>query len=376
MNHAHYMHIALKLAQQGAGLVSPNPLVGALIVKNDQIIGSGYHHYFGGPHAEVNAINSAGQSVEGATLYTNLEPCCHTNKRTPPCAQRIIQEKIARVVIANRDPNPFVNGSGIALLRQAGIEVIEDVCSQEGQVLNEVFFTFHRRGRPFIHLKYAQTLDGNIACLSGDSKWITHENARKKVHELRAAYDAILIGSGTLIADNPQLSIRLIDSQKKCPWRIILSSLAAIKIDHAVVNDEFREKTIVITDHADGKKNNEKAELFRSRGITLCTVDSQDGTRLNLAQVLQVLAQKNITSVLVEGGSSIITSFLQEGLVDRVSIFIAPKIIGTGINAVKDLGITKMADAFTFDDTRFEIIDDVVHMTAVPRERIRRCSPD
>lgn len=376
MNHAFYMHSAIKLAQKGVGFVSPNPLVGALIVKDDRIIGSGFHERYGGPHAELNAIISANQSVAGATLYTNLEPCCHINKKTPPCAQRIIQEKIARVVIANKDPNPLVNGAGIALLKQAGIEVVESICSQEGQLLNEVFFTFYRKGRPFIHIKYAQTLDGNIACLSGDSKWITHENARKKAHQLRAAYDAILIGSGTLIADNPQLSIRLIEAQKKCPWRIILSSLAAIKIDHAVINDEFREKTIVITDHADFEKNSEKAKLLRAQGSILYTVDGQEDTKLNLSQVLQVLAQKNITSVLVEGGSSIITSFLQEGLVDRVSIFIAPKIIGTGINAVKDLRITKMADAFTFDDTHYEIIDDVVHMTAVPRMRINRCSPD
>ncbi len=217
MDHAYYMKKVFELAKQGIGLVSPNPLVGSLIVKDSQIIGAGFHERYGQFHAELNAIVSAKQPLKGATLYCNLEPCCHTNKQTPPCAQRIIKEGISRVVIANRDPNPEVNGGGIALLKQMGIEVIENICQEEGELLNEVFFTFHRKKRPFIHLKYAQTLDGNIACSSGDSKWITHENARKKAHEMRLKYDAILIGAGTLVADNPALTIRFIESEKKCP---------------------------------------------------------------------------------------------------------------------------------------------------------------
>ena len=365
MNHEYYMQKSFELAKHGLGLVSPNPLVGSVIVKDDCIIGAGFHERYGHNHAELNAIVSAQQSLEGTTLYCNLEPCCHTNKQTAPCAQRIIKEKIARVVIANKDPNPHVDGSGIALLKQAGIEVIEGICQEEGALLNEVFFTYQRKKRPFIHLKYAQTLDGNIACVSGDSKWITHEKARTKVHEMRLKYDAILIGAGTLIADNPQLSIRLVDSEKKCSRRIILGSLGYIEPHHLVVSDEYNNKTILVTHDQDLANHELKAEIFRKNGITIMIVDVDKGF-LNLHQVCQKLAALNITSILVEGGSKILTSFIREQLVDRISIFIAPKIIGAGIGAINELGIQKMADAFTFENTSYEMIDGVIHFSGKP----------
>jgi diaminohydroxyphosphoribosylaminopyrimidine deaminase/5-amino-6-(5-phosphoribosylamino)uracil reductase len=369
------MHTVIDLAKQGTGFVSPNPLVGALIVKHSTVIGKGFHQRYGSCHAELNAIFSAQESLEGSTLYTNLEPCCHTNKNTPPCAQRIIQEKIVRVVIANRDPNPYVNGKGIAVLKEAGIEVIEGVCAEEGERLNEVFFTFQRKKRPFVHLKYAQTLDGKIACLNGDSKWITHENARKKVHEMRLQYDAILIGVGTLIADNPSLTIRLIASQKKCSWRIILGSLKYVDLNHTVVSDEFCHKTIIVTHHKDYTIHRTQVETLSQCGVVIISVDGSDEGMLNLDQVMQALTKKNITSVLVEGGSAIICSFLKERLVDRVSIFIAPKIIGTGIDAVQELGVTRMADALTFVHCEYEMIDEIVCMSAVPNFRNTPCLP-
>ena len=375
MDHAYFMQKVIDLAKQGAGFVSPNPLVGALIVKDDCIIGAGFHERYGSCHAELNAILSAHESLEGATLYTNLEPCCHTNKKTPPCAQRIIQEKIARVVIANKDPNLQVNGAGIAMLRQAGIEVIEDICAQQGELLNEVFFTFHRKKRPFIHLKYAQTLDGNIACSNGDSKWITHESARKKAHELRAQYDAILIGVGTLVADNPQLSIRLVESEKKCPWRVIVGSLAEIEAEHLVVHDEFSMKTIIVTHEHDSALYHAKAEIFKKNGVTIIHINGSHEL-LNLHDVFKKLAQLNITSILVEGGSKIITTCIQEQLYDRISVFIAPKIIGAGKAAISDLGIQRMSNALTFDECKYEIIEGVVYFCAKPSERIQVCLPD
>jgi diaminohydroxyphosphoribosylaminopyrimidine deaminase/5-amino-6-(5-phosphoribosylamino)uracil reductase len=375
MEHISYMRRVLTLAQQGTGLVSPNPLVGALIVKDELIIGTGYHERYGSYHAELQALLSAKESVAGATLYCNLEPCCHTNKQTPPCAQRIIKEKIARVVIANSDPNPLVNGSGIRLLKQAGIEVIEGICQAEGELVNEIFFTFHRKKRPFICLKYAQTLDGNIACDGGDSKWITPESCRKKVHEMRAQFDAVLVGVGTLVADNPQLTIRLFESEKKCPRRIVLGSLGLIGPTHFVVTDEFCHKTILITNKEDLEAYSSKAQEFSNRGITICSVDSMDGF-LNLSQIVERLSQHSITSVLVEGGSKIITSFIQQNLYDTISVFIAPKIIGTGIRAVNEMDIKKMNNALSFSKCRYEIIDDIIHFNAKPNIKIEKCLPD
>lgn len=375
MEHISYMHRVLKLAQQGNGLVSPNPLVGALIVKDKHIIGTGYHERYGSNHAELQAILSAKESVAGATLYCNLEPCCHTNKQTPPCAQRIIKEKIARVVIANQDPNTYVNGAGIRLLKEAGIEVIEGICAVEGELINEIFFTFHRKKRPFICLKYAQTLDGNIACDGGDSKWITPESCRKKVHEMRAQFDAVLVGVGTLVADNPQLTIRLIESKKKSPYRIVLGSLGLVDPTHYVVSDTFCHKTILITSHEDLETYSLKALEFSNRGVTIWSVDSIDGF-LNLSQIMQKLSQHSITSILVEGGSKIITSFIQQNLYDTISVFIAPKIIGTGMRAVNEMEIKKMSNALSFSNCRYEIIDDIIHLNAKPNIKIEKCLPD
>ena len=207
-DHSYYMNIAMDLAIKGIGTVSPNPLVGAVIVKDRKIVGEGFHQKAGEAHAEVNAVNSSAENLEGAILYTTLEPCCHTNKKTPPCTKLIIEKKFKTVVVANLDPNPSVAGKGIEALRRAGITVITDICKELGEEVNKIFFKNMRTGLPFIHIKQAMTLDGKTASHTGDSKWITSATARSEVHELRYQYDAIMVGSKTANLDNPDLTCR------------------------------------------------------------------------------------------------------------------------------------------------------------------------
>lgn len=369
MNDSEYIRKTFELARQGTGFVSPNPLVGALLVQNDKIIGQGFHQQYGQNHAEINAIESAIEPVEGATLYCNLEPCCHTNKQTPPCAQRIIKEKIARVVVCNKDPNSHVNGKGFLLLQDAGIEVIHGILEQEGKDLNEIFFTSQEKQRPFIHIKYAQTLDGNIASLTGDSKWISNEKSRQKAHLLRLENDAILVGIKTVVADNPALTIRLIDSKKKCPWRIILGSIEAIELTHQVLLDQYKQKTILVTSEQDYSRFVEKAEMFSERGITVLPVPADDRGKIDLHKMCQSLMDFKITSLLIEGGSETITSFVRAGLCDRVSIFIAPKMLGTGLYAIGTLHIDSISNALEFQDISYQMIEDNILFSARPKMR-------
>ena len=367
MIHEFYIKKTFSLAKKGVGLVTPNPLVGTVIVKDGQIISTGFHAQCGLEHAELAAINNAKKSIVGATLYTNLEPCCHVNKKTPPCVQRIINEKISRVVISNKDPNLYVNGKGITFLREAGIEVIENILEEEGELLNEVFFTNQRKKRPFIHLKYAQTLDGNIACLSGDSKWITHEKARKKAHALRSHYDATLIGVGTFTKDDPELTIRLVKSKKKSPFRIVMGSLEYVQESYKLICDKYKQKTIWVTSHDDYGLNPHKVELLKKNNIQILCVTAKNGY-LDIPEVCARLFSLNIMSVLIEGGSKIITSFIKQKLYDRISVFIAPKIIGTGTHAIGDLDITVMANALLYEDIFYTVIDDVVYLCAKPQQ--------
>jgi diaminohydroxyphosphoribosylaminopyrimidine deaminase/5-amino-6-(5-phosphoribosylamino)uracil reductase len=369
MNDSEYIRKTFELARQGAGFVSPNPLVGAVLVKNNKIIGQGFHQQYGHNHAEINAIESSTETIEGATLYCNLEPCCHTNKQTPPCAQRIIKEKIVRVVVCNKDPNSNVNGKGLLLLKDASIEVIQGVLEQEGKRLNEIFFTYHEKQRPFIHIKYAQTLDGNIASLTGDSKWISNEKSRQNAHQLRVENDAIVVGVKTIFADNPALTIRLVDSKKKCPWRIILGSIGAIELTHEVLFDQYKQKTILVTSEQDYSRFIEKAVMLSEHGITVLPVSADDSGKINLHKMCQTLMDFKITSLLIEGGSETITSFVRAGLCDRVSIFIAPKILGTGLNAIGPLNIDSILNAHEFHDISYQIIEDNILFSARPKMR-------
>lgn len=361
----YYIHETLNLAKKGMGHVSPNPMVGAVIVKDNVVIARGYHKQYGAAHAELDAIQHAQQSVQGATLYCNLEPCCHTNKQTPPCAQRIIAEKIARVVICHKDPNPCVAGKGIDLLRAAGIQVTEGIQQREAEELNEVFITYIVQQRPFIHLKWAQSLDGRIATITGDSKWISNDQALAYVHRLRYKYDAIVIGENTLRIDNPYLTAR-VDGQVKVPWRIILASLDAICLHYNVIKDPH--KTVCITTQHDYEAYYQKAQCLQDMGMHILVIESDQYGYVDIRKMVNALKKFAISSVLVEGGSMLLTSFLKERLWDRISIFIAPLFIGKGIDAVQDLLITRLDQAERIKNVFYEQFGDVMHCNVIKRE--------
>lgn len=319
-----YMKLALDLAAKGRGKVSPNPMVGAVIVKDGKVIGEGYHMKYGEAHAEVNAFNNAEaaeEDVTGATIYVTLEPCSHYGK-TPPCADKIIEKKISRVVIGSVDPNPLVAGNGIRKLRQAGIEVVTGVLEDECNKLNEVFMKFIVSKEPFVIMKAAMSLDGKIATASGESKWITSEEARKEVHKLRNEVTAIMVGVGTVIKDNPELTCRI--ENGKNPIRIIVDSKLRIPMESKVISGLDKAKTIIaVTDKADNDKLSKLAEL----GVTILTVKTKE-ERVDLRDLMIKLGALKIDSILLEGGGTLNYSALNQGIVDKVQFYIAPKIIG------------------------------------------------
>ncbi len=300
------------------------------------------------------AIDAAREPVSGATLYCNLEPCTNTipNKKTPPCVERIIQEKIGRVVLANYDINPHVNGKGVALLRQHDIPVDLGILKDEASLLNEVYFTYIKNGRPFVHLKIAQTLDGRIATAQGSSKWITNEEALRRVHHLRAAYDAVLVGINTVLSDDPSLTVRLVEG--KNPYRIILDDQLTIPEKAGIISDGMAQNTILFTRKT---LKHPKAKMIVQRGIEVINIPSPGKKYLDLEMVLTNLAARQITSVLVEGGGEIFTSFIRARLYDKISFFIAPMLIGTGISSIGELGIKSLAEAHRLENVKIEIID-------------------
>ncbi len=312
--HKNYISRCFYLAKKGRGFVSPNPLVGAVLVKDCRIIGEGYHQRFGGPHAEVNAIEAAIEPVEGATLYVNLEPCCHLNKKTPPCAQRIVAEKIARVVISNRDPNPKVSGRGLQLLRDAGIEVEEGILNEEGAWLNRFYFKHVSSGLPWVTVKIAQTKDGFIAREKGKQSWITGPGARKEVHRIRAEHDAVLVGAGTVLADDPQLTVREVKGPN--PVRVILDGKLRSVGSRKVFDDEHRERTWVLC----GKPvSRGKLEYLHKKGCRVISLPKND-SGIDLKTVLKLLAENKVISLLIEGGQEVFTQFLSENLVDELLV--------------------------------------------------------
>ena len=334
-----YMKRALRLALKGEAWVSPNPMVGAVIVKKDRIIGEGYHQKFGGNHAEINAINRATEPIKGATIYINLEPCTHYGK-TPPCIESITAAKPARVVIGTPDPNPMVAGKGIEALKRHGIKTTVGVLEESCKELNERFFKFMQTGIPFVTLKFAQSIDGRIATASGHSRWISSEQSLAFAHALRSHHDAVLIGSGTLLKDDPELTVRLIKGRN--PLRVVVDSHLHISPDARILKDQVKAKTIVATTiHASRDKRARLTDL----GIEVMAVDTDKDRRVDLTRLLFELGKRNISSVLVEGGAAIITSMLMEQLPDRVVIIIAPKIVGKGLAAIGDLGIKSINES-------------------------------
>lgn len=360
--HEKYINRCFELARLGYGTVSPNPMVGSVIVKNDNIIAEGFHKKAGSDHAELDAFKNATESVKGATLYCNLEPCCHTNKKTPPCAQRIIQEGITKVVIANLDPNPAVAGMGVKLLRENGIEVVTGILEEIGLELNEIFFTHITQKRPFIHLKMAQTLDGKLATTTMDSKWITNEKSREHVHQIRNGYDAIMVGANTVRLDNPSLTVRIPNQKAKGIYRVIISLSGNFDIDSNVLTDEFKEKTIIISSNSE--------DNTRFPNFILGKVNSE--MKLDLQDILsQLYLSFGITSLYIEGGKETLTSFIKEELFDRISIYIAPKIIGDGHNVFGDLDIKEMKNAINFHSQKVMSFDNDIYFTAL---RNKKCS--
>ncbi|TVQ36957.1 MAG: bifunctional diaminohydroxyphosphoribosylaminopyrimidine deaminase/5-amino-6-(5-phosphoribosylamino)uracil reductase RibD [Spirochaetaceae bacterium] len=323
------MSRALALARRGLGLTRPNPAVGALLVKDGRVIAEGWHRRAGSEHAEVAAIEAADQPLRGATLYCTLEPCCHDGpyKRTPPCTRRIISEGIGRVVVAALDPNPAVDGRGVAALREAGIEVTVGPLAMPALQLNEAFAAAVRLRRPFVHLKAAQTLDGYIATADGDSRWITDKQARTVAHELRAAGDAVVVGAATVRRDNPLLTVRHVAGRQ--PLRVVLSGCRPLPADSPLFHDRFADRTLVYQPEA-GR------------------------THVDLHALLDDLLRRDVQSVLVEGGSRVLSSFLARGLWDRLSLFVAPRILGGGVRTVDGLGIASIADAIALQEVSIE----------------------
>jgi len=332
-----YMKRALQLARRGRGKVSPNPLVGAVIVRAGRIIAEGYHRKFGADHAEIDAIKRASGGVRGATMYVNLEPCCHRGK-TPPCVDTMIEQGIKQVVIATLDPNPFVNGKGAQILRDHGIEVVEGVLEQEARALNEVYLHHTQTGLPFVTVKYAQSLDGRIATSQGNARWISSEASRKFAHRLRARHDAIMVGIGTVLADDPLLTVRLVKGRN--PLRICLDSRLRIPAHSKLLQDEGR--TLIATTEKHGKH---KAATIEKEGKEILVVPRGAHGRVELRPLMKQLAGWGVSSLLVEGGKQVITSLLKEGLVNRMVVITAPLILGKGIEGIGDLGITDLERA-------------------------------
>ena len=327
------MKEALRLARKGLGKTSPNPLVGAVIVKAGTIIGRGYHAVFGGDHAEIRALSSAAGRARGADLYVTLEPCCHHGK-TPPCTQAIIKAGIRRVFIGMQDPNPAVCGRGIAQLSKAGISVECGMLEGNCRRLNESFITFITKQRPFVILKAAMTLDGTIATASGDSQWITAEQSRNLVHRLRASVDAVMVGSGTVITDNPRLTPRLQKRIAKTPFRVIADSRLRVPLDSRILQPDLAPTTIIAT--APHNALTRKARRITATGARIISIPEKKG-HIDIIKLLAMLAENNIASVLLEGGAELNSAALAARIVDKVMLFYAPKLAG-GLRAKGMIG--------------------------------------
>lgn len=318
-----FMQRALSLAAQGRGRTSPNPMVGAVVTKQGLVVGEGYHRRAGEDHAEVIALREAGDSAFGATLYLTLEPCCHYG-RTPPCTDRIIQTGIQRVVASMPDPNPLVSGKGFERLREAGIQVEWGLMEKEARRLNEAYIKFITTGLPFVLLKGAASLDGKIATAAGESRWITGALARERVHRLRDEVDAVMVGIATALQDDPQLTTRLPSGQGRDPLRIVLDSSGQLPLEARLINPCSSAKTLLITSTS---SPDEKVEDLKQGGVEIWRM-SEEGGRIPLRPLLSRLAESGVTSLMIEGGSEVNASALQEGIVDKVILFLSPRFIG------------------------------------------------
>ncbi len=346
MNDNDYMHLALSLAEKGCGWTSPNPMVGAVIVKEGRIIGQGYHEKYGELHAERHALLSCSESATGATMYVTLEPCCHYG-RQPPCTEAILASGIRRVVIGSHDPNPMVAGKGVQILRSHGVEVTENILREDCHRLNEVFFHYMITKHPFVVMKYAMTLDGKIAAYTGLSQWITGEDARHHVQKQRHRYSAIMVGIGTVLTDDPLLSCRL--PLSKNPIRIICDTHLRTPLTAQVVTTAKQIPTILATCCTDRKKQ----ILYENLGCHLLVTEAKNG-RINLTQLMDKLGKAQIDSILLEGGSTLNWTALENGIVQKVQAYIAPKLFGgaTAKTPVGGIGVSAPHEALRLKNTQ------------------------
>ena len=371
-----YMQRAIALAKKGAGFVNPNPMVGCVVVKDNEIITEGYHEYYGGLHAERNALTNTAADCKDATLYVTLEPCCHHGK-TPPCTDIIIEKGIKKVVVGLLDSNPLVAGKGISILQNAGIEVVAGVEEDKIKELNKVFLKYIKTKRPYVILKTAMTLDGKIASHTGDSKWITNEKSRQLVHKLRSEMMGIVAGIGTVKADNPMLNCRLEGQQPTAngqkpnihqPIRIIVDTKASISLDSNIVKtaNEYRtilaigrDVTLVASEKTTDNRQQTTVEKLKSFNVEILQCEEKDG-HVDINDLMIKLGQMGIDSLLLEGGSCLNAAFLEAGCVDEVYAFIAPKIIGGEYSKspIGGKGIELMKDAITFDKVEIEQIEN------------------
>lgn len=343
-----FMRLALDEAKRGVGLTSPNPAVGAVLVKRGRVISRGHHHRAGMPHAEVLAIRKAGALARGADLYTTLEPCDHYG-RTPPCTRAILEAGVRRVICASSDPNPLVNGKGVARLRRARIPVVTGVLRAEADQLNRPFFKHIRTGLPWVTLKAAVTLDGKIATAAGESRWITSERARAYAHRLRNDVDAILVGANTVLIDNPRLTTRLPNGRGRDPVRVVVDSSLRLPLDSAIFRQASKSPTIVATLRSSSTR---KARQLSAKGrqVEVWRTKGKAG-RVDLAELLRQLGAHGILHVLAEGGAQLFASLLREDLADELVLFLAPKLVGGGgLGWVGDLGVRRMKEALVLRD--------------------------
>jgi len=324
-----FMKIALRLAAKGRGGTSPNPMVGAVIVNYGRIVGKGYHSQAGGPHAEIIALQKAGPHARGATMYVTLEPCCHSHKRTPPCVPSIIHSHLHRIVVAVQDPNLRVRGKGVRQLKEAGIPVEVGCLEKQAEQLNEIYNHWIKTGRPFVILKAAMTVDGKIATARGESKWITGEKTRQHVHKIRSQVDAIMVGIGTVLKDDPQLSARLWqdlkrNSKVRQPIRVVMDSQLRIPLSGQVLKWAVEHPTIVATTRL---APDHKIKQLKDRGITVWILPRMKG-HVSLGACLIRLGEMSVTSVLLEGGSELNSTALHERMVNKIMLYVAPRLLG------------------------------------------------
>lgn len=358
-----YMKRAIELAKNGTGFVNPNPLVGAVIERDGKILAEGYHARYGELHAERAAIAALKESAKDATIYVTLEPCCHYGKQ-PPCTEAIIEAGISTVVIGSRDPNPLVAGKGVQVLREAGIQVIEDYMRKECDSLNDVFFHFITRKTPYVVAKYAMTMDGKIATKTGASKWITSEKSRARVQKMRSEYMGIMVGIGTVFADDPLLSVR--DETLRSPIRIICDSNMRLPLDSQIVKTAKQYPTIL----AYANENTEKKEKLIDAGIELIKTDRTEKNEIDLCKLMQLLGERKIDSILLEGGGTLNESAFATGIIQKAYVFIAPKIFG-GAQAkspVAGIGVDTPDEAYQMALHDMEQIGDDVVLTYKRKE--------